>query len=432
MKESIRRNLKFNDAEGTACLPNGTIFAELARTGRSNIAQAKEIANLKKRVKKLEKRRKSRPAGLRRLKKVGSSKEVESFKEKDSLGKMHDADMFGVDDLESNEVIVEKEFSTLDPVTTNGEVVTAASVEDSVAPTTTTTDDVDDELTLTNTLIEIKEAKLKVISTTITTPRAKGIVFHKQVQAQIPTVSSSKNKCKAKMIEPKKPLKKKGQIALDEEVAIKLEAKMRAKIKEEERVAREKDEANKALSIEDRSKLLAELIESRRKYFAAKRAEEIRNKPPIKQLKQHPLSSKSPTIVDYKIYREGKKSNFKIIRVDENSQNYLAFGTMFKNFNIEDLEVLRSIVKERFNKTKPVDDMENLLFQTLKTMFEPHVEDIIWKYQQGAVKVNNWKLFDSCGVYYVTIKNMVCYLLVEKMYPFTNNILHQLWSDVRL
>nr|GEY76357.1 hypothetical protein [Tanacetum cinerariifolium] len=38
-----------------------------------------------------------------------------------------------------------------------------------------------------------------------------------------------------------------------------------------------------------------------------------------------PLSSESPTIVDYKIYREGKKSYFKIIRADGNSQNYLTF-----------------------------------------------------------------------------------------------------------
>nr|GEU66347.1 hypothetical protein [Tanacetum cinerariifolium] len=67
-----------------------------------------------------------------------------------------------------------------------------------------------------------------------------------------------------------------------------------------------------------------------------------------------PLSSKSPTIVDYKIYREGNKSYFKIIRADGNSQNYLTFGTMFKNFNREDLEVLRSIVKERFKKKNPL------------------------------------------------------------------------------
>nr|GEU83229.1 hypothetical protein [Tanacetum cinerariifolium] len=74
------------------------------------------------------------------------------------------------------------------------------------------------------------------------------------------------------------------------------------------------------------------------------------------------ISSKSPIIVDYKIYKEGKKSYFKIIRADENSQSYLTFRKMFKNFNKEDLEVLWSIVKERFKKTKPVDDMNNLLF----------------------------------------------------------------------
>nr|GEW89063.1 hypothetical protein [Tanacetum cinerariifolium] len=101
------------------------------------------------------------------------------------------------------------------------------------------------------------------------------------------------------------------------------------------------------------------------------------------------LSYKSPTIVDYKIYKEGKKTYFKIIRADGNSQNYLTFETMFKNFNREDLEVLRSIVKTKFEKTKSVNDMDNLLFQTLKIMFEHQVEDNIWKYQQGAVKVHD-------------------------------------------
>nr|GEX57210.1 hypothetical protein [Tanacetum cinerariifolium] len=66
-----------------------------------------------------------------------------------------------------------------------------------------------------------------------------------------------------------------------------------------------------------------------------------------------PLSCKSPTIVDYKIYKEGKKSYFKIIRADGNSQNYLTFRIMFKNFNREDLDVLRSIIKTRFEKIKP-------------------------------------------------------------------------------
>nr|GEU98647.1 hypothetical protein [Tanacetum cinerariifolium] len=63
-------------------------------------------------------------------------------------------------------------------------------------------------------------------------------------------------------------------------------------------------------------------------------------------IKATPLSSKSPTIVDYKIYKEGRKSFFKIIREDGNSQSYLTLGKMFKNFNREDLEVLWTIVKK--------------------------------------------------------------------------------------
>nr|GEZ71542.1 hypothetical protein [Tanacetum cinerariifolium] len=57
-------------------------------------------------------------------------------------------------------------------------------------------------------------------------------------------------------------------------------------------------------------------------------------------IKATPLSSKSPTIIAYKIYKERRKSFLKIIKADGNSQNYLTFGKMFKNFNREDLEVL--------------------------------------------------------------------------------------------
>ncbi|GJU89943.1 hypothetical protein Tco_1302366 [Tanacetum coccineum] len=34
------------------------------------------------------------------------------------------------------------------------------------------------------------------------------------------------------------------------------------------------------------------------------------------------------------------------------------------------------------------------------TMFEHHLEDNVWKNQQGLVKVLNWKLYDSCGVHF--------------------------------
>ncbi|GKB95525.1 hypothetical protein Tco_0981662 [Tanacetum coccineum] len=118
-----------------------------------------------------------------------------------------------------------------------------------------------------------------------------------------------------------------------------------------------------------------------------------------------PLSIKFPTIVDYKIYQEGKKIYFQIIRAD---------------------------VKARFKKTELVNYMDNLLLHYLKTMFEHHVEDNVWKNQQHLVKVLNWRLYDSCGVHCVTIQSIPFYLLVEKIYPLTNHTLHQMFNDVKL
>ncbi|GKE52992.1 hypothetical protein Tco_1488148 [Tanacetum coccineum] len=112
-----------------------------------------------------------------------------------------------------------------------------------------------------------------------------------------------------------------------------------------------------------------------------------------------PLSTKSPTIVDYKIYKEGKKSYFQIIRSDGNSQMYLTFGKMLKT----------------------------LTEKTWK-FFGAYV----WKNQQGLVKLLKWKLYDSCGVHCVTIQSILYYLLVEKKYPLTNHTLHQMFNDVKL
>nr|GEV66618.1 hypothetical protein [Tanacetum cinerariifolium] len=53
-----------------------------------------------------------------------------------------------------------------------------------------------------------------------------------------------------------------------------------------------------------------------------------------------PLSFKYPIIVDYKIYKEGKKNYFQIFKADDNSQMYLTFSKLLKNFDREDLEVL--------------------------------------------------------------------------------------------
>nr|GEV33908.1 hypothetical protein [Tanacetum cinerariifolium] len=132
-----------------------------------------------------------------------------------------------------------------------------------------------------------------------------------------------------------------------------------------------------------------------------------------------PLAVKSPRIVDWKIYKKGKKSYYQIVRADRSSKMYMFFRQMLKSFDKEDLYKL---VKAKFGSTRPVEDLDLLLWGDLKIMFEPHVEDAVWRKQQGY-KVLEWKLYESCGVHSLRMKSMHVYMLVEKKYPLTTSIL---------
>ncbi|GJU96213.1 hypothetical protein Tco_1320969 [Tanacetum coccineum] len=241
-------------------------------------AQAKEIAGLKKRVQKLERKKKSRTTGLKRLRKVGKSRRVESSEEKDSLGdhedaskqgrsikdidkdakvslvddtqeRSDDAEMFDTDDLHVDDVVVDMPVGEKQEQNAKEREVNT-SVEDSAAPTTIK------EITLAQTLIQIKAAKPKVITTAATTtttirPKAREVVVHMPSEFKTPQESQPskiKDKGKAIMIEPEVPLKRKDQVSLDEDLARNLQAQLEAGLIEEERLARKKEEeANIAL-----------------------------------------------------------------------------------------------------------------------------------------------------------------------------------------
>ncbi|GKF08178.1 hypothetical protein Tco_0042402, partial [Tanacetum coccineum] len=53
-----------------------------------------------------------------------------------------------------------------------------------------------------------------------------------------------------------------------------------------------------------------------------------------------PLATKPPSIVDYTIDKEGKKTYYQIIKADGSSKMYLVFSHMLKSFDKEDLEIL--------------------------------------------------------------------------------------------
>ncbi|GKE11148.1 hypothetical protein Tco_1414699, partial [Tanacetum coccineum] len=353
-KTSVRRDLQLEDAEGIECLPNADIFEQLALMGgpiepiadeaankedvptQSNdppllrvntlgseedrlklkelmdlytklsdrvldlettkTAQGKEIASLKKRVKKLERKRKSKTPRMKRLFKIGRFAQVVSFE---------DEDVFNGEEV----FVTEQSEKVIKEVVSTAEVSAAAII---------TTE----EITLAQALAELRSAKPKIVvqepvqsTTTIapsTIPKAKSITFRDLSESTTRTTLTSipsniKDKGKAKMIEPEKPLKMKEQIRLDKE----LDFQLQVEEEEQARLTREKaekvEEANiswdnvqemievdrllaerlqareqEELIDEEKERLFVELLEKRKKHFATLRAQEKRSKPPTK------------------------------------------------------------------------------------------------------------------------------------------------------
>ncbi|GJX86089.1 putative ribonuclease H-like domain-containing protein [Tanacetum coccineum] len=142
---------------------------------KTKTTQAKEIVSLKRRVKKLEQKKRSRTHGLKRINAIDVDEDITIVNDQD------DADMFDVNTLTA--------------------LAALKSVKPKVSAATTIT------------------------TATISTPR-KGIIITE--------------------LEPEKPLKKKDQISFDKQDAIILQDKF----DEEERLTKEKDEANVALTEE--------------------------------------------------------------------------------------------------------------------------------------------------------------------------------------
>ncbi|GJW06416.1 hypothetical protein Tco_1568839 [Tanacetum coccineum] len=128
-----------------------------------------------------------------------------------------------------------------------------------------------------------------------------------------------------------------------------------------------------------------------------------------------PLATKPPTIIDWKIHKEGKNNYFQIIRADGSSKMYLVFSQLLKSVDREDLVELYKLVKAKYGWTRLVEDMDFLLWGDLKTKFEPHVESRKSREvaKNGLQSVLSWKLFDSCGVHCLSLQSGMIYMLYK-------------------
>ncbi|GKD53309.1 hypothetical protein Tco_1286696, partial [Tanacetum coccineum] len=182
--------------------------------------------------------------GLKRLRKVGLARRVESFDEA-SLGDQEDASkqerkIADIDAGAEHAVKVEK-------------VVSTAKVTTESATTT-----IVDELTMAQTLIEIKAAKPKV-----------GLNLQAQLQAELEEEEEEEERLTRQKEEE-------ANIALNESWD-NTQPMMDADYQMAQQLQAEEQEQ---LSIEEKSKLFVQLLKARKKHFAEIRAREKRNKPP--------------------------------------------------------------------------------------------------------------------------------------------------------
>nr|GEV73349.1 hypothetical protein [Tanacetum cinerariifolium] len=219
-------------------------------------AQVKEIANIKKRVKRLERKKKLRSHGIKRLYKVRLSTRVESSADEEGLDEEDSSKQRRISDIDANQDIylvnVDRNkdiFSVNDQDDTSmfdadkdlqgKEVVTeeinAASITTLVSVVATTLTFSMDEITLAKVLIAIKTSR----------PKAKRLVMQEPSQTPTPTP----------IVSSQQP----------------------SKVQDKER-DRQEEEANNAL-IETWEDIQAK---KRRKFLTAKRDEEKRKKPPTK------------------------------------------------------------------------------------------------------------------------------------------------------
>nr|GEX02692.1 hypothetical protein [Tanacetum cinerariifolium] len=214
----------------------------------------------------------------------------------ETQGRTNDDEMFGVDDL-AGDVVME----------------TIIGIKDSVAPTTDITKD---EITMAQALATLKSVKPKVV-----------------------------DKGKAKLIEPEIPPKKKERMRIDEEYARKLQVKEQKAARLQTSKREEFSEVQKArLTFNEIKELFDKEMRKVNDFVAMDSEQKVDENVELvvndsKELRKcieivpddgdevlieaTLISSRSPTIIDYEIHKEGKKNYFKIIKADVSSAEEL-------------------------------------------------------------------------------------------------------------
>nr|GEX18486.1 hypothetical protein [Tanacetum cinerariifolium] len=368
---------------------------------QDKVAQDLEIIKLKTRVKKLEKTNKAKTLKLRRLRKVGTSRRVDTFddtlmEDVSNQGRVFDRDEDAVkeaDDVRKYtadtqvkgrqadiyHIDMDHDAKVLKVVAAVSETISA----DAAIPTVTA--------------LQVKVVA-PVKAAVPSTKQKRGVVIwdpEEESSTKTPTETTSKDKGKGMTYDDILPI-----------FVAKFNANMEFLLKSKEQI---KEEESRAIIVPDEDDDVF--------------------------TKATPLARKVP-VVDYQVILVNNKPRYKIIKADDTHQLYASFITMLKNFDREDLETLWRIVKESFSTSKPNNFSDEYLLTALKTMFErPDGQDNVWRNQSivhGQALVKSWKKLTSCEVHIISFNTTQIILLVERRYPLTKFTLEQMLNVVRL
>nr|GEV16573.1 hypothetical protein [Tanacetum cinerariifolium] len=400
---------------------------KVANLKQDKIAQALKITKLKLRVRKLEKKRRTKHSGLKKLRKVGIAHRVKSLN--DTI--MDDQEDASKLEGKIAELDVDEDVTIVDM---DVEVEMDANVQGRMT---------ESQAKAYNLDLQHSEKVLSIQDTDEAEPAEVEEVLEVVIAAKLMTevvTTTAPITTVSQVLKTNAPRRRMGVVIQDpgetattsvimhtedEAFVRQLEAELNLNINWNDVI----DKARKNMMI-----YLKNMVGFKMDFFKEKEIEEkdnkrkgdsldqdISNKQRIdeeaEELKTHlqivanddddvyteatPLALKVP-VVDYQIHHASNKPYYKIIIADGTHKSFLSFITLLRNFDREDLKTLWMIVKERFKPTDPKNFLDDFLLNILKIMFE-----------KPNVKAN-------------------MFLLVEKKYPLVRFTLEQMLKNVRL
>nr|GEY69188.1 hypothetical protein [Tanacetum cinerariifolium] len=421
--------------EGSMTQQKLMVFCTTLSNKVESLKQTKQIygaayTKLIKKVKKLEKIAKSSQA--RRMARIVVSDDEDDLKDPSKQRRkiteidhdpgislvQHDAKIqgrYGHDmEFDYDFDTAEKDVSTDEPVSTGDAAVTTDSVAVSTLSSTRNTRvSTTDDIIMAETLVYIRKSAAKDKAVRLQAE------INEEETRRIARVHESASSFNVKEWEDIQ-----ARVEVDEELVQRLQAEEKEKAKEKRNMPPTQAQQRTYMSIyiknmegytlqqlreSEVDRAVPELAAGSLKRVAAEEFDQ-------ESSKRQKTGERSKLPKELKDKKADELKYWKIIRVGNHTDVHHFFDDMLKAFDMDDLVVLWSLVKEKFNSTEPTDDKEREIWIELKRLFKPYTDDELWKLQKHIHDLT-WKLYDSCRVHHVsTNKGIDIYMLVEKEY----------------